>query len=191
MTCVIITGPQAVGKMTVGQSLAELTDLQLFHNHMTIDLVSHFFNYDEPAAKRLVDLFREEIFREVARCKEKGLIFTYVWAFNEPDDWAFIENLKSIFHNADKEVYIVELEADVTERLKRNASENRLLHKPSKRDTTWSKSELISSMENYRLNSLDGEISDENYLKINNETLTAAEVARKIVSHFNLSERDK
>ena len=40
---VLITGPQAVGKMTVGQELSKITNLKLFHNHMTIDLVSNFF----------------------------------------------------------------------------------------------------------------------------------------------------
>ena len=39
-----IIGPQAVGKMTVGQELAKITGLKLFHNHMTIDLVSNFFH---------------------------------------------------------------------------------------------------------------------------------------------------
>lgn len=32
-TLVIILGPHAVGKMTVGQELAKITDLRLFHNH--------------------------------------------------------------------------------------------------------------------------------------------------------------
>lgn len=42
MKLVLIFGPQAVGKMTVGQELAKITGLKLFHNHMTIDLVSNF-----------------------------------------------------------------------------------------------------------------------------------------------------
>ena len=45
MKLVILFGPQAVGKMTVGQELAKQTGLKLFHNHMTIDLVSNFFDY--------------------------------------------------------------------------------------------------------------------------------------------------
>ena len=44
MKLVLIFGPQAVGKMTVGQELAKITGLKLFHNHMTIDLVSNFFH---------------------------------------------------------------------------------------------------------------------------------------------------
>lgn len=42
MELVILFGPQAVGKMTVGQELAKQTGFKLFHNHMTIDLVSNF-----------------------------------------------------------------------------------------------------------------------------------------------------
>ncbi len=34
MKFVHIFGPQAVGKMTVGQELVKITDLKLFHNHM-------------------------------------------------------------------------------------------------------------------------------------------------------------
>lgn len=42
MKLVVIFGPLAVGKMTVGQELAKRTGLRLFHNHMTIDLVANF-----------------------------------------------------------------------------------------------------------------------------------------------------
>lgn len=37
MKFVLIFGPQAVGKMTVGHEIEKITDLKLFHNHMTID----------------------------------------------------------------------------------------------------------------------------------------------------------
>lgn len=50
MKLVIIFGPQAVGKMTVGQELEKLTGLKLFHNHMTIELVSHFLIMGLPPA---------------------------------------------------------------------------------------------------------------------------------------------
>ncbi|EEK72964.1 hypothetical protein bcere0007_22780 [Bacillus mycoides] len=44
MKFILIFGPQAVGKMTVGHELEKITDLKLFHNHMTIDFVSSFFD---------------------------------------------------------------------------------------------------------------------------------------------------
>ena len=40
---VIILGNIAVGKMTVGQDLMKITDLRLFHNHMTNELVIDVF----------------------------------------------------------------------------------------------------------------------------------------------------
>jgi shikimate kinase len=43
MKLVILFGPPAVGKMTVGQQLANLTGFKLFHNHMTIELALNFF----------------------------------------------------------------------------------------------------------------------------------------------------
>ena len=44
MKFVIIFGPLAVGKMTVGQELEKITGLELFHNNMTIELVLPFFD---------------------------------------------------------------------------------------------------------------------------------------------------
>ena len=39
MKLLFLFGDAAVGKMTVGQELAKITDLRLFHNHMTIEPV--------------------------------------------------------------------------------------------------------------------------------------------------------
>src|SRR6478609_1796542 len=86
MKFVHIFGPQAVGKMTVGQELAKITELKLFHNHMTNDLVSHFFDYSTKEGKRLVKLFRQEIFEEASKSDLYGMIFTYVWMFNLESD---------------------------------------------------------------------------------------------------------
>ena len=76
MKSVHVFGPQAVGKMTVGQELAKITDLKLFHNHMTIDLVSHFFDYSTQEGKRLVNFFRQEILEEVSKSNLYGIVFT-------------------------------------------------------------------------------------------------------------------
>jgi shikimate kinase len=54
MKLIIIFGPQAVGKMTVGQELGKITNLKLFHNHMTIELVSPFFS----TAKKIKEKFQ-------------------------------------------------------------------------------------------------------------------------------------
>lgn len=186
MKLVVLFGPQAVGKMTVGEELAKITELKLFHNHMTIELVSNFFSYGSEPGKRLVNLFRQEIFEEVAKSDLYGMIFTFVWAFDQKSDWEYIERICNIFRSNGGEIYFVELEASINERLVRNKSEHRLDCKPTKRDLKESEKELIETMEKYRLNSNEGEIKEKNYIKINNTNLSAEEVSKIIKKKYNL-----
>ncbi|MEH7118941.1 AAA family ATPase [Neobacillus vireti] len=186
MKFVLIFGPQAVGKMTVGHELEKITDLKLFHNHMTIDMVSPFFDYGTKEGNRLVSLFRKEIFEAVAKSNLYGLIFTFVWAFDLRADWDYVKSICGIFESKGGTVYFVELEADLDKRIERNRSPHRLEHKPTKRNVEWSEDELRKSMEKYRLNSFEGEIKNEDYFRINNTHLSAEEVARMIKDRFQL-----
>jgi hypothetical protein len=186
MKLIHIFGPQAVGKMTVGQELAKITELKLFHNHMTIDLVGHFFDYSSKEGKRLVNLFRQEIFEEVSKSDLYGMIFTYVWAFDLESDWNFVRQVSELFESRGGTVYYVELEADLEERLARNKTPNRLEHKPKKRDIEWSENDLRQTMEKHRLNSFEGEIPFPNYIKINNTNLSAEDVVGMIQARFHL-----
>lgn len=183
MKFVLIFGPQAVGKMTVGQELAKITGLKLFHNHMTIELLEPFFGFS-PEMWRLANLFRKEIFEAVAKSDLKGLIFTYVWAFDQQEDWDYVDKICDIFESRGAQVYFVELEAGLDERLKRNKTPNRLEHKPTKRKIETSEANLKSSMQKYRLNSFEGEIKKENYIRINNTHFSAMEVAKMIKEKF-------
>lgn len=185
MKFVLIFGPQAVGKMTVGQELEKLTDLKLFHNHMTIELLEPLFGFS-PEMWRLSTLFRLEIFKSIAESEQEGLIFTYVWAFDEQDDWEYVDQVCEIFESKGADVYFVELEADIDERLERNKHPHRLEHKPTKRNIKWSENELKETMKTHRLNSNKGEIKKENYIKINNTNLSAVAVAKIISESFNL-----
>lgn len=186
MKLILLFGSQAVGKMTVGHELEKITNLKLFHNHMTIELVSPFFNYGTPTGKKLVKLFREEIFKEVAASDLEGLIFTYLWYFDSKEDWDYLESLTNIFKDKGAEIYYVELEADFNERIKRNKTEHRLEHKPSKRDIEWSENEVKKSNLEHRSNSNEGEIQEKNYIKIDNTNLSPETVATKIKETFNL-----
>ncbi|UOQ86566.1 AAA family ATPase [Gracilibacillus salinarum] len=185
MKFVLVFGPQAVGKMTVGQELTRITDLKLFHNHMTIDMLTPFFDFSSDMW-RLSTLFREEIFKQYAKSDKYGIIFTYVWAFNEKEDWEFVENICTIFSSQGADIYFVELEANVEERLKRNKTPNRLEQKPTKRNIKQSEENLLSSLDIHRLNSEQGEIKHENYLRIDNTNLNGDEVARMIKEEFVL-----
>ncbi len=73
-------GNAAVGKMTVGQELAKITGLRLFHNHMTVEPVLEIFGeFNSETIKR----FRQVVFEEFAKANNYGMIFTYMWAFDQ------------------------------------------------------------------------------------------------------------
>ena len=184
MKFVIIFGPPAVGKMTVGYELAKLTGFRLFHNHMTIELVLNFFDFGQPQFHHLVGEFRRRIFEEVAVSDLPGLIFTYVWALDQASDKSFIDETSNLFREKGWEVYFVELETELSERLRRNESEFRLLQKPSKRQIVESRKRLLEADQKYRLNSIGDFFFEENYIKVNNTNLSASEAARKIVDTF-------
>ena len=186
MKFIIITGPQAVGKMTVGQELVKITNLKLLHNHMTIEILTKIFDYSRDSFRKLNEEFRIQIFKEFAESNEKGIIFTTTWDFDDKDEWDRIYKYIKIFKENNAQTYIVELEADLEERLKRNKMENRLLNKPSKRNLEWSEKDLLKSVEKYRFNSKENEIKEENYIKIDNTILSADTVAKMIKEKFEL-----
>ncbi|GGE57035.1 AAA family ATPase [Priestia taiwanensis] len=186
MNFVLIFGPQAVGKMTVGQELEKITELKLFHNHMTIELVHPFFEYGTKEGNRLVQLFRQEIFEAVAKSELPGIIFTYVWAFDVEADWEYVRKLTNLFELNGGNVYFVELEAELDERIERNKTPNRLEQKPTKRNIEKSEANLKRTYEKYRLNSYEGEITFANYMRINNTNLSAEEAAEIVKEKFQL-----
>jgi hypothetical protein len=185
MKFIIIFGPQAVGKMTVGHDLEKITELKLFHNHMTIELLYPLFGFGAETW-RLSDLFRTEIFEAASKSNLNGLIFTYVWGFDLQADWDFVDKICNVFQSKGGEIYFVELEADLEERLERNKSGHRLEHKPTKRNIEHSEHELKTTMEKHRLNSKEGEITKKNYIRINNTHLSPDEVAKIIKEKFQL-----
>jgi len=186
MKLVIIIGPHAVGKMTVGQELTKITPLKLFHNHISIELVASLMPFGTPLASELSERIRSDVFDVFSKTSAYGLIFTYMWAFDMKEDWNYIEKLENLFISRGAEVYYVELEADYDLRLKRNQTENRLNEKPTKRNLEFSESMFKNIEERHRLNSHDGEIKKKNYLKINNTNLEANQVANQIKVMFNL-----
>lgn len=186
MKLIIIFGPPAVGKMTVGKALSRLTNLKLFHNHMSIELVHNFFDFGHPQFRKLDKEIRFSIFREVAKSNLDGLIFTFVWAIDQTADRDYIDSIISIFRRENSVIYFVELKASKSERLVRNRGADRLAEKATKRDVKRSEENLLETDKNYRLNTEAGDLTDLSILKIDNTELSAEEVAHKIKNHYQL-----
>lgn len=186
-TLVIIIGPHAVGKMTVGQELEKITGLKLFHNHMSIELARKLFGFSDPEYKILNQTIRETVFDLFAKGNFKGLIFTFMCDFDVQSEFDYLNDIIALFKSNGANCHVVELCADFDERIERNKTENRLNHKESKRNIEFSEAEMRRTSEMHRLNSYENEkIPFESYIKIDNTNLSPESVAKIIKSRFNI-----
>lgn len=183
MKLVFIIGDAAVGKMTVGQELMKITGLRLFHNHMTIEPVIEIFGRCD---RKTIAEMRDLIFRNFAASDNYGMIFTLMMDFDMPSEWEYLEHIKKIFEPYGTEYYYVELIAPQEIRLQRNVTENRLKNKPSKRDIETSNQRLLNDDSHHRCVSREGEITFDNYLRIENSNKEAETVAKMIKDTFRL-----
>ena len=186
MDLIILIGSGAVGKMTVGQELMKITDFRLFHNHMMIEsLIEIFGKFDGAVVSKL----RDDIFDAFIKSDNRGMIFTFMWAFDMQSDWDYIKHVSDKFEATGGTVYYVELVADRSVRIERNKTENRLRNKASKRNLAISEDRMLREETKYRLVSNEGEIPFEHYMKIDNTSLKPDVVAKMIKEKFHLPEK--
>ena len=97
--------------------------------------------------------------------------------------------MAEIFTRRGGRVVYVELQATREERLRRNETEFRLAHKPSKRDLAASRQRLLEADALYEMSSGDRFAGRADWLRIENTDLSAADVAERIIAHFGLPAR--
>jgi hypothetical protein len=151
---------------------------------MSVDVALRFFPFGTPPFSRLVKLIRVGVFEEVASSDLPGLIFTYVWALDEPRDKAAVDELVSIFTARGGSVGYVELLATQEERLRRNETPLRLAEKRPKRDVERSRKLLLEHDGQHRMNSTGDFFYPDRHLRIDNTHLAPHEVAGRIMDHF-------
>lgn len=187
---IIICGPQAVGKMTVAENLRDKLKYNMMMNHDSIEVSDKIFGFGTPAQKEFNVAFREKAF-ELAIKHDVDLIFTYVCAFEMPQERSYLSEVADLFTANGGNFYFAELSASLEARLARNETPHRMERKASKRDIAWSKSNLLRDIERHRLNSNDGEIWFQNHIKIDNTSLRPDEVADIIIEKFGLVANEK
>ncbi len=183
---IIILGPPAVGKMTVGHELAKKLDLKVFHNHLIIDALLPLFDFGSPSYKTLVGEFRTRIFEEIINNKSNGIIFTFVAAYNSPTGIPQLNEWIKLFKENHFDVYIVELQATLEERLRRNETPHRLHHKYSKRDIELSKEILLKNEREWDMEPKEGIFGATPYLSLDTNKLSPEETSEIIIKHFGL-----
>ena len=187
---IVVCGPQAVGKMTVAESLRDKLRYNMMMNHDSIELSDRIFGFNTPAQREYNTLIRKNAF-DLAVKHNVDLIFTVVIAFNVPEEKEYLMQLKELFENSGGQFYFVELSADIGTRLARNETPHRMERKASKRDVEWSRANLLQDAEKYRLNTEEDEYWFANHLKIDNTDLEPDEVADRVISAFRLTPKDR
>ena len=187
---IVVCGPHAVGKMTVAESLRDKLRYNMMMNHDSIELSDRIFGFATPAQKELNEEIRQKVF-SLAVKHNVDMIFTYVCAFDEPEEREYLTELKDLFEQSGGQFYFVELSADIETRLARNETPHRMERKASKRDVAWSRANLLDGAAKYRLNSAEGKTWFENHLKIDNSHLEPDQVADLVIEKYHLKANEK
>ena len=187
---IVVCGPQAVGKMTVAESLRDKLRYNLMMNHDSIELSDRIFGFATPAQREFNACIREQAFALAVKYGV-DLIFTYVCAFDVQAERDYLMNLRDLFEQNGGRFYFVELSADLETRLARNETPHRMERKASKRDVAWSRENLLEDARRYRLNTNEGEFWFERHLKIDNTHLEPDQVADRVIEAFQLTARDR
>ena len=76
MNLLFLYGPPAVGKLTIGQRVADSTGWHLFHNHLTVDLLTSVFDFGSELFVELREQIWLGVFRHAATTNQ-NLVFTF------------------------------------------------------------------------------------------------------------------
>jgi hypothetical protein len=185
VTLLVVFGPPAVGKMTVGRAIVDASDFRLFHNHHTIEPLLDVFDYGTPPFNRLLGEFRQRVLEEAA-AYGTNLVFTIVWALDNERDRAGLRDHFQPFIDAGRRIAFVELYAGLDVRLERNRTEYRLAEKKSKRDLGWSEGN-VRELERYLMNTDrpsagDALLTEHPHLRIDNTDLSPEDVATQVLA---------
>nr|WP_294696039.1 AAA family ATPase [uncultured Friedmanniella sp.] len=191
MHLVMLFGPPAVGKMAVGRQLSALTGYPLFHNHMSIEPVLDVFPWGSPSFVRLTSELRRRVIEEAVTAELPGLIFTYVWALDDPADRSYVDWLTEPVRSASGRLDFVELYADQATRLAREGTALRMEHKRSKQDVQASRQRLLDADAVHQLNTSGDFVYPDQHLRLDNSQLTPVQAADCIAQHLRPPGRSK
>jgi RNase adaptor protein for sRNA GlmZ degradation len=173
---VFLYGAPGVGKLTVARELVGLTGYKLFHNHLTVDLVTSLFPFGSEQAGRLSTKFRLEMFQEAARANLPGVIFTFVYARGADD--GFVQQVLDAVEPSGGRVLFVLLKCDEEELLRRVEDESRRAF-GKLRDAAYVRGLCAQ-------HKLAAPVPQRESLVLDTTHLAASEAARRVAAHFSL-----
>jgi hypothetical protein len=187
----VIFGPPASGKAAVGHELALLTGYRFFHNHLTTDPAAALFGWGGERFGRMVDTLRDVLFREaVSDPSIAGVIFTFAWGLNLPDDTAFIDRVACLFSASGGQVFFAELRASLEARIAREGTPFRVALKPELRDAEAARARQLDYEGKYVMNTSGALQLNYPHVVLDTEAMTPAAAANKIKQAFALPARE-
>jgi len=123
MRLIFLYGLPATGKLTVAMELKALTGFQLFHNHLTVDLLLSTFEFGSEPFVELREQIWLSVFEQAIRAGLPGLIFTFAPEATVRD--TFIPEAVRIIEEAGGTVDFVELTCPADEIRRRLAHPSR------------------------------------------------------------------
>lgn len=166
---IVLYGIPGVGKLTVAKELHKITNLPLFHNHLSKDLVDSVFSPNKPMG--LINEIRFSFFKTA--CEQNlGLVFTFVYAKTVDDD--FMNRITNIAESIQTPIYFIQLTCQESVLKTRIENESRTKHNKV-RDFSL----LQETMKKYDL--LSPYSNDKNHLIIDTTNIEPAETANQIL----------
>ena len=176
---ILLHGPPASGKLTIAKQLSVLTGARVFHNHLTLDVAKSLFNFGDPEFWALVHDLRILSYKAYFQNGSGTAIAT--WCYEGPEDQEAFLEIKTIANAAKGRVLPVFLSCELSFLENRVANAHRCeMEKLS--DVKQLREVML--VKNYCA------IPDELCIEINSGTQSALSNAQRIVSEFNLSDRN-
>lgn len=171
MKLIFLHGLPGVGKLTVARELAALTGFKLFHNHLTVDLVTSVFEFGSEPFVELREQIWLAVFGEAVKVDLPGLIFTFAYEPTVRD--TFVREVQRVVESSGGNVSFVELTCSQGE------LERRLTNPSRQRFGKMTSVELFRQLSNANAFKDPGIPSDRFVLDIT--ALTPNEAAKLIV----------
>jgi len=175
MKLLFIYGSPAVGKLTVANEIARLTDFKVFHNHLSIECIVPIFDFGTESYSKLIEIIRVETVAEAAR-QNVNLIYTFCYA-KDLDD-AHVRKIIELVETNGGEVCFVLLTAE------KEILEKRVFEESRKRFGKVNNTEILHEL--FDKYDLFSPVPGCESLIIDNTNLSPDETARKIIGHFQI-----
>ena len=177
MHLVFLHGPAASGKLTIARALATRLAYPVFHNHLTVDLLTTVFPFGSEPFVRLRSSFWTAVIAEAARAG-RSLLFTFTPEETVPV--GFPGHIRQVVENEGGRTHFVRLAVGEAEQERRLTSEDRRsFHKLADVDVLRS------------IRSQQGDIEQPPVdLSVDTDVTRPPEAAALIIAHFGLAPQE-